>query len=199
MNFRNRTALAVTGFLVVLTAACGNEVSTSAAPALVAVTDSEPVTINGTSVRVPGVIEGLGKPIQSRADRAASPGDAPPNVIFLKPGPMKGTISGSLTVAVRTDPAANKSLANLGAADGQATAASVLGQEDRATSVLRAGQHLVLKIASIAVIPGAELGYPDRVYHEYVFAGSDGGSVVSVATDVLPENEVLDYIAAITS
>ena len=66
-------------------------------------------------------------------------------------------------------------------------------------SVLAAGTHTVLKIARTAVISGAGLGYPDRVYHDYLFAASDGTAVVSVTTDVLTQDQVLDYVAAITA
>lgn len=169
-------------------AACGG--ADVAAPDLVAA-DSDYVTVTGTAVRVPGSIAGLGKPTQA----AAVKGGAPAHVTFLKPGPLDGTILGSCAIAVWADPAANKALAG-----GQwTTAASAVGQAGRETSVLRAGTHTVLKIAKTAVISGAGLGYPDRVYNDYLFAASDGTSVVSVTTDVLTQDQVLDYVAAITA
>jgi hypothetical protein len=170
-----------------LTACGGADV---AAPDLVAA-DSDYLTITGTAVRVPGSIAGLGKPTRS----AAVKGGAPAHVTFLKPGPLEGTILGSCAISVWADPAANKALAG-----GQwAAAASAVGQEGRETSVLRAGTHTVLKVARTTVIPGAGLGYPDRVYHDYYFAASDGTSVVSVTTDALSQDQVLDYVAAITA
>lgn len=47
------------------------------------------------------------------------------------------------------------------------------------------------------MISGPSLGYPDRVYDDYHFAGADGSSVISMTTDVLTEEEVIDYVAAI--
>jgi hypothetical protein len=192
----------VIGCLVLLPAvsACGFAYNgMSASPDLVAMADSAPVTINGTAVSVPGTIEGLGEPIQSPADGARVEGSAPPHVTFLKAGPVDGTIAGSFTVAVSTDPTAHKALTNLRTPTDQARAASAVGQAGRTTSVLRSGPYTVLKIANTETISGAGLGYPDRVYNDYLFAGSGDGSVISVTTDVLPEKEVVAYIAAITS
>lgn len=196
--FRAGVTLIVAGCLA--TGACGtagDDAAPASSPGLVAVAGAESVTVNGTSVSVPGRVEGLGKPTQGGRAGARAEGSAPPHVTFLKAGPVDGTIAGSLTVAVRNDPAVGKTLAGLDAT-GRTDAAAV-GQPGHTTSVLRAGGHLVLKVAATEVIPGAALGYPDRVYHDYLFAGSDSGVVVSVTTDILSETEVIDYIAAITA
>jgi hypothetical protein len=182
------TALVVAGCLAV--GACGTAGSD---PELVTVASGDLVTIDGTSVSVPGRVEGLGKPTQGGQS------DVPRHVTFVETGPVDGTITGSLTVATWTDAAITKALAGLSTTAGAAEAAAAVGQSNRMTKVLRAGEYIVLKVVGTDVIPGAGLGYPDRVYHDYLFAGSDGRSVVSVTTDVLSEAEVINYIAAITA
>lgn len=109
-----------------------------------------------------------------------------PVTINSTPVNVPTTVEG-LTVAVTADPAANEALANLRTSTDQARAASAVGQAGRATSVLRAGRYLVLRTASSTT---------NRVY---VFAASDGISVIAVTTDALAEKEVVAYIAAITS
>lgn len=171
--------------------ACGTAESPSTE--FVTVAGGDLLTIDGTSVRVPGQVDGLGKPTQSEKSAPLR------HVTFLKAGPVDGTIAGSLTVATWSDPAVTKALAGLGAQAGAAEAAAAVGQPDHATKVLRAGRYTVLKVLATDVISGAGLGYPDRVYHDYLFAAADGTSVISVTTDVLTEAQVIDYIAAITA
>jgi hypothetical protein len=180
---------------VLLLAACAGPGSASSAsvgnaavrPRPAAVVEAGLLTINGTSVMVPAAAPGLGTPAQGRI---------PPHITFLKKGPIENTIGGSFTVAVLTDSSANAALGRLTAATGPVTAA-VFGYTGKEMRVLAAGPHTVLKVVKTEVISGAGLGYPDRVYNDYLFAGSDGKSIVSATTDVLSEADVVAYIGAI--
>ena len=155
------------------------------------------VPIEGTDVSVPGRAEGFGPPVPGRWP--TSEGDAPEGhyVTYDKPGPLEGTIAGSLTVSVHDDPDLAGRLADLESPNSRVAVATTPGHDPRQASVVRAGDRLVLRIRGTDVVPAPDPAYEDRVYTDYLFATTDGTDVVQVVTDALSDDDVLAFVSRI--
>ena len=113
-------------------------------------------------------------------------------VTYDVPGPLEGTISGSLSLSVTSNPELHEALVTH---DAQAVL-QLVDQEDLDTQFVQAGTWQVLEIARTEVIPGADVGRPDRVYNDWLLAAGHD-QVIQVTSDSLDGTEMLTFITQI--
>lgn len=153
--------------------------------------------IEATGVAVPASIDGFRAPATSPIPHArghATPGFV---VMFDKPGPMEGTIAGSLVVSIRDDVELASQLVDLTSADSTSQATAALGFEPDDTTTVRVEERVVLRSDSTEVIRSPDPRYQDRIYSDYVFASADGTKVIQVVTDALSAEDVFSFIGRI--
>jgi hypothetical protein len=147
------------------------------------------VAVGDTAFRAPRQIDGFG-PAAVWDERTHDWADG--GVTYEVPGPLEGTISGSLSLSVSTDAALHQALVDR---DARAVL-QVLYQGDLATSFLQAGAWDVLEVDRTSVIPGAGVGRPDRVYDDWLFAAGHD-QIVQITSDSLDGSEMLAFIGQV--
>lgn len=156
------------------------------------------VVIEGTTVQVPVRVDGFEPPTQQDRSTPATAA-RPPGVTYHRastdgvPGDP-----GSLSVSVvAVDPATLDLLEHATDDTATAFARDWYAREVGDVQVHSVGTRVVVEVRATEVMPGGDVGYPDRVYDDYLFAAPDQSAMVLVITDSLTSAEALDFIRRI--
>lgn len=153
------------------------------------------VVIDGTTVQVPAHVDGFEPPSQQRRPQGSS---QPPGVTYYPTSTGDVPVPGSLSVSVV--PEDQTTLDVLQNADDDTAAAFArewYGREVGDVQVHSVAGRVVVEVQGTEVISGGDIGYPDRVYSDYLFAAPDQSAMVLVTTDSLTPAEALDFVGRI--
>jgi len=149
--------------------------------------DTDTVAVGDTPFRVPRRLEGF-DPASVWGPRAFDQVDG--GVTYHVPGPPAGTISGTVSLSVATDPDLHAALV----AQDVPAILQLVYQEDLDTRFVPAGPWQVLEVDLTATIAGTDIGRSDRIYHDWLLAAGDD-QVVQIISDSLDGADMLAFIS----